>query len=238
LDKGHSEAGSLIERLYGSDALTISPGVSPKTRLLALTVWPLCIYRPHTTCRPLEMRARLLRKMIKGKMVSVLTSMVDPLRFPGGEIVDLYSQRWEIELGYRAIKQRLLGGEYTLRSKTPEMIAQELWGVLLGYNLLRYQMVLMSRQCPGVYPCEMSFTACSWAILGLLHGTSLNHPGNLPGFLRDLQASAARYVLPHRRPDRWFPRAVVGHAVKSTHRRHLVRIETRTGPHVHWGICQ
>ncbi|CAH0649879.1 IS4 family transposase ISVvu2 [Pseudomonas sp. Nvir] len=110
------------------------------------------------------MRARLLRKMIKGKMVSVLTSMVDPLRFPGGEIVDLYSQRWEIELGYRAIKQRLLGGEYTLRSKTPEMIAQELWGVLLGYNLLRYQMVLMSRQCPGVYPCEMSFTACSWAI--------------------------------------------------------------------------
>ena len=144
-----------------------------------------------------------------------------------------YSQRWEIELGYWAIKQRLLGGEYTLRSKTPEMIDQELCGVLLGYNLLRYQMVLMSRQCSGVYPCEMSFTACSWAILGLLHGTSLNHPGNLPGFLRDLQPSAARYVLPHRRADRCFPRAVVGHAVETTHRRHLVRIETRTGPHVH-----
>jgi hypothetical protein len=138
----------------------------------------------------------------------VLTSMTDPLRFPCDEIVDLYSQRWEIELGYREIKQGLLGGEYTLRSKTPEMIAQELWGVLLGYNLLRYQMVQMSRQCPGVYPCEMSFTACSWAILGLLHGTSLNHPGNLPGFLADLQASAPQYVLPHRRPDRWFPRAV------------------------------
>lgn len=132
MDKGHSEAGSLIERLYGSDALTISPGVSPKTRLLALTVWPLCIYRPHTTCRPLEMRARLLRKMIKGKMVSVLTSMVDPLRFPGREIVDLYSQRWEIELGYRAIKQRLLGGEYTLRSKTPEMRRSRAMGCAAG----------------------------------------------------------------------------------------------------------
>ncbi|MES3712092.1 IS4 family transposase [Pseudomonas putida] len=157
---------------------------------------------------PLEIRARLLSKTIKGKIVSVLTSMTDTLRFPGDEIVDLYSQRWEIELGYREIKQGLLGGEYTLRSKTPEMIAQELWGVLLGYNLLRYQMVQMSRQCPGVYPCELSFTACSWAILGLLHGTSLNHPGNLPGFLADLQASAAQYVLPHRRPDRWFPRVV------------------------------
>ncbi|MEX7556993.1 transposase, partial [Pseudomonas monteilii] len=54
---------------------------------------------------PLKIRARLLSKTIKGKVVSVLTSMTDPLRFPGDEIVDLYSQRWEIELGYREIKQ-------------------------------------------------------------------------------------------------------------------------------------
>lgn len=40
----------------------------------------------------------------------MLTSMTDPLRFPCDEIVDLYSQRWEIELGYREIKQGLLGG--------------------------------------------------------------------------------------------------------------------------------
>lgn len=64
--------------------------------------------------------------------MSVLISMVDTQRFPGDEIVDLYSQRWEIELGYREIKQGPIGGEYTLRSKTPEMIAQELWGVLPG----------------------------------------------------------------------------------------------------------
>ncbi|MBU3056964.1 MAG: hypothetical protein KO540_12255, partial [Pseudomonas indica] len=57
---------------------------------------------------------------------------------------------------------------------------QELWGVLLGYNLLRYQMLEMSRHCPGIYPCEMSFTACTWAILGLLNGLSLRHPGTSP----------------------------------------------------------
>ena len=38
------------------------------------------------------------------------------------------------------------------------MIEQKLWGVLLGYNLLRYQMVEMSRHCPGIHPCELSFT--------------------------------------------------------------------------------
>ncbi|HGM6311372.1 transposase [Pseudomonas putida] len=79
--------------------------------------------------------------------MSVLISMADPLRFPSDEIVALYSQHWLIELSYREIKQGLLGGEYTLRSKTPEMIAQELWGVLLGYNLLRYQIMQMARQC-------------------------------------------------------------------------------------------
>lgn len=65
---------------------------------------------------------------------------------------NLYNQRWEIELGYREMKQSLLDSRYTLRSKTPEMIEQELWGVLLGYNLLRYQMLEMSRHCRGSTP--------------------------------------------------------------------------------------
>ncbi|EGK18955.1 putative transposase [Shigella flexneri VA-6] len=30
--------------------------------------------------------------------------MTDAMRFPGGEMADLYSHRWEIELGYREIK--------------------------------------------------------------------------------------------------------------------------------------
>ena len=44
--------------------------------------------------------------------------MTDPLRFPAADIVDLYSHRWEIELGYREMKQSLLGNRLTLRSRT------------------------------------------------------------------------------------------------------------------------
>lgn len=58
--------------------------------------------------------------------------MTDPLGFPSDEIADLYRQRWEIELGYREMKQGMLASQYTLRSNTPEMIERELWGVLLG----------------------------------------------------------------------------------------------------------
>ncbi|WP_448550551.1 IS4 family transposase, partial [Thalassotalea fusca] len=82
---------------------------------------------------PEYIEARLISKLIKGKEYRILTSMVDPMRFPSGEIVELYRYRWEIELGYREMKQSLLNSEYTLRSKRPDMIEQELWGLLLCY---------------------------------------------------------------------------------------------------------
>ena len=97
---------------------------------------------------------------------------------------------------------------YTLRSKTPEMTEQELGGGGLGYNLLRYQMVEMSRQCPGIYPREMSFTACTWAILGFINSVSADRSGNIPKYLAELHASAPHYVLPHRREERVYPRAI------------------------------
>ena len=66
---------------------------------------------------PEYIEARLITKTIKGKTCQILTSMVDVMRFPGNEIVELYSHRWEIELGFREIKQTMLNREYTLRSK-------------------------------------------------------------------------------------------------------------------------
>lgn len=40
-------------------------------------------------------------KTIKGKEVRLLTSMIDIMRYPGVDIAELYSHRWEINLGYR-----------------------------------------------------------------------------------------------------------------------------------------
>jgi hypothetical protein len=184
----------VIRRLGRQDAI-ISLTPSPQAR----KQWPGL---------PEHLTARLLSKTVKGKTQQILTSMTDPLRFPSADIVDLYSQRWEIELGFREMKQTLLNRSYTLRSKTPEMVEQELWGLLLGYNLLRYQMVEMSRHCPGVHPCEMSFTACTWAILGLINNFSADRAGNIPGLLAELYAAASHYVLPHRREDRCYPRVI------------------------------
>ncbi|MGP3715626.1 IS4 family transposase, partial [Yersinia enterocolitica] len=66
-----------------------------------------------------EMTARLLTITRKGKVYHLLTSMTDTMRYPGGEMADLYGHRWEIELGYREIKQTMQLSRLTLRSKKP-----------------------------------------------------------------------------------------------------------------------
>ncbi|MHC8348494.1 transposase [Pseudomonas sp. RT4P38] len=75
-----------------------------------------------------------------------------PAAFPSDEIVDLYSQRWEIELGFREMKQTLLNSSYTLRSKTPEMIEQELWGGVAGLQLVALSNGGNESPLPGYLP--------------------------------------------------------------------------------------
>ncbi len=89
-----------------------------------------------------EVTARLLTVTRKGKVCHLLTSMTDAMRFPGGEMGDLYSHRWEIELGYREIKQTMQRSRLTLRSKKPELVEQELWGVLWFAYISRHLLSL------------------------------------------------------------------------------------------------
>ena len=64
---------------------------------------------------PMTLDTRLITKTIKGKSIQILTSMTDCMDYPGAEIVGLYSHRWEIELGYREMKQHMLENRFTLQ---------------------------------------------------------------------------------------------------------------------------
>src|SRR5690606_21365557 len=98
---------------------------------------------------PDDIVVRLVSRNVQGKQYDVLTSMTDPMKYPLADIADLYRHRWEIELGYREQKQYMLGNRLTLRSRLPELVKQELWGILLTYNLIRYQMTQMSMMLKG-----------------------------------------------------------------------------------------
>ncbi len=75
---------------------------------------------------PDTLQARLLTTTIKGKPVQILASMTGAELFTSADIVDLYVHRWELELGFREMKQYLLHNKMPLRSQQPELIKQEL----------------------------------------------------------------------------------------------------------------
>lgn len=146
---------------------------------------------------PETLTVRLIRHKVNGVERQVLTSMKDAMRYPAADVAELYKHRWEIELGYREAKQMLCGGRWTLRSKLPGMVRQELWGILLTYNLVRYQMVKMAFSLKGNYlPYQLSFSGSLTEILRLLIGLPWSSPGAIPGHLKHFYSNAAMLKLP------------------------------------------
>ncbi|WP_422528214.1 IS4 family transposase [Serratia fonticola] len=182
----------VVRRLGRGDVL-----VCLKTSPQARKQWPAL---------PDKIVARLLTRTINGKGRQVLTSLTDQYRYPGNDISELYRHRWEIELGYREAKQGMLDSRWTLRSRQPERVRQELWGVLLTYNLVRYQMVRMAYHLKGDYlPYQLSFSGAISEITRLLITLPWASPGKMPGELRTLYEQAKWLVLPGRR-ERSYPR--------------------------------
>lgn len=67
----------------------------------------------------------------------VITSILDPDDATAVDIAQLYHQRWEIELAFDEIENHQLGPRRVLRSKSPEMLRQEIWGLLLTHYAIR-----------------------------------------------------------------------------------------------------
>ena len=156
---------------------------------------------------PKVLTARLVSKEVNGKKVRVLTSMSDPLKYPKADIVDLYGHRWEIEHGFREMKQHLLNNELTLRSRKPELVEQELWGVVLAYNLLRFMMAQMAYSLKGTEPYQIGFKQASLYLTAQLSLLPAVSPGKIPKIINEILAMAGSFVLPGRRV-RHYPLAV------------------------------
>ena len=105
---------------------------------------------------PPTLRMRAIEYRHGGEKRVLLTSLLDPKRYPADEIIALYRERWEIELGYGELKTDMLERAETIRSKNPDSVAQELWGILVGYNLVRLEMEQIADEI-GVPPLRISF---------------------------------------------------------------------------------
>ena len=65
------------------------------------------------------------------------TTILDHDKAPAGELAALYHQRWEIETAFDELKTHLRGAKIVLRSKTPDLVRQEFYGLLMAHFAIR-----------------------------------------------------------------------------------------------------
>lgn len=157
---------------------------------------------------PPKITARLTSYRVNGKQYRVLSSLTDVMRYPYDELTEVYAQRWEIELGFREMKQGLHQSKTTLRSKKPDMVRQELWGLLLAYNLVRIAMIEATNDEDKLSPTRLSFSLCMREVVAFFMFTPLHSGSKLPQFYQKLLETLRLYALPDKVPDRRYPRAV------------------------------
>ena len=67
----------------------------------------------------------------------LITTVLDCEAAPGAELAALYHERWEIETAFDELKTHLRGSKIVLRSKTPELVRQEFYGLLMAHFAIR-----------------------------------------------------------------------------------------------------
>jgi hypothetical protein len=101
-------------------------------------------YRLQNAATPTQDRYRLV------------TNLLDPDQTPALELAALYPERWEVESVFDEIKTHLRGASTVLRSKTPDLVQQELWGLLLTHFAIR-QLMIKAAQPHAIDPDQLSF---------------------------------------------------------------------------------
>jgi hypothetical protein len=186
--------GRLLQRFTARDVL-LEMQVSPEARKRDPTL-------------PATWQVRAIGYQRRGFRPQVLlTSLLDPVRWPAHELAALYHERWECELGLDELKTEQLERQETLRSKAPWSVRQEVWGLMLGYNLLRRRAAASAR-AQKIAAVQISFVVMlrqlrdRWLLLALAG----------PEVVARLDAhekqQRRRARLPVRRPARHYPRAV------------------------------
>jgi hypothetical protein len=151
-----------------------------------------------------EFRVRVGKPGFRTKSFVVVTTLLDPGAFPRDELGGLYRARWDAELDIRSIKQTMRMD--VLRCKTPGMVRKEIFGHLLGYNLIRGVMAEAAVR-HGVLPRQLSLQGARQTLDGFRVELS-RACGAAAGELRAAALLAIAYHRVGDRPDRVEPRVV------------------------------
>jgi hypothetical protein len=141
-----------------------------------------------------------------GELIVLVTTVTDPLAAPAAALAGAYHQRWEHEGGIAQLKTSLRGPGKVLRSQSPDMVRQELWGYLLAHYALS-ALACRAATAAGIDPDRVKFTR-TLRIARRSAGPALP-PGQQAALLAEVSADITRNknLNPPRR-HRTYPRVI------------------------------
>jgi len=159
---------------------------------------------------PAQITVRLVRftatlRGFRGRRVTLVTTLLDPLAYPANELAALYARRWRLELCLRDLKTTL--GMDQLRCKSPDMAEKELLAYLVAHNLIRCVMA----QAVAQYAVNLERISFKGTVDALRQYSAAIAQARNRKIRRqlwnDLLLNLVRDLVP-RRPNRQEPRAV------------------------------
>ena len=131
LNKAHRKADFRRGERLGKDDHLVR---WPKPSSIRSVDWPTYHSFPNSIVVR-EARVHVEQPGFRTRSVVVVTTLLDPARYPKEELALLYRSRWNNELDLRSIKSVMQ--MECLRCKTPELVRKEIWTHVLAYNLIR-----------------------------------------------------------------------------------------------------
>ncbi|MCA2189679.1 IS4 family transposase [Nonomuraea cavernae] len=127
----------------------------------------------------------------------LVTTLTDHRSHPAAELIKLYHERWEIETAYLEVKSSILGGR-VLRARIPSGIAQEVYALLVTYQVLRLAMADATGTRPEIDPDRASFTIALHTARDLI----IQAMGVIADTVIDLVGTIGRHILTNLMPER------------------------------------
>jgi hypothetical protein len=159
---------------------------------------------------PAQITVRLIRftatiRGYRSRRITLVTSLLDPQRYPAQQLMALYARRWRLELCLRDLKTTM--GMEQLRCQTPNMAEKELLAYLVAHNLIRCVMA----EAVAIYQVELervSFKGSVDALRQYSNAISQARSQKMRAQLwQDLLLNLARDLVPYR-PNRLEPRSL------------------------------
>ena len=134
-----------------------------------------------------------------GKIYRLVTTLLNPRVAPALALIELYHERWEVELVIDEIKTHERDQRKVLRSKTPEGVCQEISGIYLAHYAVRVLLAEAAVEAE-LDPDRLSFTEGLFELTEMLSlALTVGSEEAAVRLLPRLRHKMARHILPPRR---------------------------------------